>query len=203
MPRLLLSIRRLFQLLREFWYFTPLRNEERVYRNKEGYIIVTGIWLIFSLFSTLPFLFSGSISNFGDAFFESMSGFTTTGATIIPNVESMPHGILFWRSLTQWLGGIGIILISLSVIPVLKSLNIQLAATEFTGLTSNKIHPRTKDTAIRLLTIYLALTLAETIFLIFRWNDVFLMLSVIHFRPFLPVVSQHGMMGSQHYPHLI
>jgi trk system potassium uptake protein TrkH len=153
--------------------FSPLRNEERVYKNKEGYIIVTGIWLILSLFSTLPYLFSGTISNFSDAFFESMSGFTTTGATIIPNVESMPHGILFWRSMTQWLGGMGIIIISLSVIPVLKSFNIQLAATEFTGLTGNKIHPRTKDTAIRLLTIYLALTVAETIFLISGGMSVF------------------------------
>ena len=97
--------------------FTPLRNEERIFGNKEGYIIVTGIWLIFSLFGTLPFLLSGSITSFGDAFFESMSGFTTTGATILTNIESMPHGILFWRSLTQWLGGIGIIFISLSVFP--------------------------------------------------------------------------------------
>ena len=89
--------------------FTPLRNEERIFGNKEGYIIVTGIWIIFSIFGTLPFLISGSITSFGDAFFESMSGFTTTGATILTNIESMPHGILFWRSLTQWLGGIGII----------------------------------------------------------------------------------------------
>jgi trk system potassium uptake protein len=76
--------------------FTPFRNEERIYGNKEGYIIVTGIWLIFSLFGTLPFLISGSITSFGDAFFESMSGFTTTGATILPDVESMTNGILFW-----------------------------------------------------------------------------------------------------------
>ena len=108
--------------------FTPLRNEERIFGNKEGYIIVTGIWVIFSVFGTLPFIISGSISNFGDAFFESMSGFTTTGATILTNIESMPHGILLWRSVTQWLGGMGIILISLSVFPVFKSVNIQLAA---------------------------------------------------------------------------
>ena len=75
--------------------FTPFRNIEKIYGNKEGYIIVTGICLIFSLFGTLPFLLSGSIKNFGDAFFESMSGFTTTGATILTNVESLPHGILF------------------------------------------------------------------------------------------------------------
>jgi trk system potassium uptake protein len=146
--------------------FTPLRNEERIYGNKEGYIIVTGIWILFSLFGTLPFILSGSIKNFGDAFFESISGFTTTGATILTDVESMPHGILFWRSLTQWLGGIGIIIISLSFFPVVKSINIQLAATEFSGQPTDKIHPRIKDAAKRLVTIYFLLTLAEILLLL-------------------------------------
>jgi trk system potassium uptake protein len=153
--------------------FTPLRNEEKIVGTREGYIIVTGIWLIFSIFGTLPFLFSGSIHNFGDAFFESMSGFTTTGATILPDIESMPHGILFWRSVTQWLGGIGIIFISLSVFPVLKSFNIQLAATEFSGQPTDKIHPRIKDAAKRLVSIYCLLTLAESILLIFGGMSVF------------------------------
>ena len=153
--------------------FTPLRNEERIFGNKEGYIIVTAIWIISSMFGTLPLIFSGSIKSFGDAFFESMSGFTTTGATIITNVESMSHGILFWRSLTQWLGGIGIILISLSVFPVFKSFNIQVAATDFSGFLTDKIHPRTKDAAKRLLGIYSALTLAEIILLIIGGMPVF------------------------------
>ncbi len=141
--------------------FTPFRNEEKIYGNKEGYIIVTGIWLIFSLFGTLPFLMSGSITSFGDAFFESMSGFTTTGATILPDVEIMPNGILFWRSLTQWLGGVGIIFISLSLIPVFKSLNIQVSAAEFSGQATDKIHPRIIDAAKRLIAIYLILTCLE------------------------------------------
>jgi len=153
--------------------FTPLRNEERIFGNKEGYIIVTGIWLIFSLFGTLPFIISGSISSFGDAFFESMSGFTTTGATILTNIESMPHGILFWRSLTQWLGGIGIIFISLSVFPVFKSFNIQLAAIEFSGQSTDKIHPRIKETAKRLVAIYFLLTFSEVILLIIGGMPVF------------------------------
>lgn len=153
--------------------FTPLRNEERIFGNKEGYIIVTGIWLIFSLFGTLPFIISGSVSRFGDAFFESISGFTTTGATILTNIESMPHGILFWRSLTQWLGGIGIIFISLSVFPVFKTFNIQLAAIEFSGHSTDKIHPRTKDAAIRLVTIYFLLTLSEVVLLIIGGMPVF------------------------------
>jgi trk system potassium uptake protein TrkH len=153
--------------------FTPLRNEERIYGKKEGYIIVTGIWLIFTLFGTLPFLLSGSISSFGDAFFESMSGFTTTGATILTDIESLPHGILFWRSLTQWLGGIGIIFISLSAFPFYKSINIQLTATEFSGQPADKIHPRIKDAAKRLVTIYFFLTLAEVILLIIGEMPVF------------------------------
>ena len=146
--------------------FTPLRNEERIFGKREGYIIVTGIWLIFSAFGTLPFLISGSITSFGDAFFESMSGFTTTGATILTNIESMSHGILFWRSLTQWLGGICIIFISLSVFPVFKSFNIQIAATEFSGQPTDKIHPRIKDIAKRLVGIYFLLTFSEVILLI-------------------------------------
>jgi len=146
--------------------FTPLRNEEKIYGNKEGYIIVTGIWLLYSFFGTLPFILSGSITSFGDAFFESISGFTTTGATIITDIESIPHGILFWRSLTQWLGGMGIIIISLSFFPVVKSINIQLAATEFSGLPTDKIHPRIKDAAKRLVLIYVLLTIAEIILLL-------------------------------------
>jgi trk system potassium uptake protein TrkH len=153
--------------------FTPLRNEEKIYGNKEGYIIVTGTWLVFSLFGTLPFLLSGSIKSFGDAFFESMSGFTTTGATILTNIESMPHGILFWRSLTQWLGGIGIIFISLSVIPVFKSFNIQIAAIEFSGQPTDKINPRIKGAAIRLVAIYFLLTLSEIILLVLGGMPIF------------------------------
>lgn len=145
--------------------FTPLRNEH-VYGNKEGYLIVTGMWLVISLFGTLPYIISGSVTSFGDAFFESMSGFTTTGATIIKDVESMPHGILFWRSLTQWLGGIGIIFISLAVLPVFKTINIQLTANEFSGHPTDKIHPRILDAAKRLLAIYLILTLAEVLLLV-------------------------------------
>jgi trk system potassium uptake protein TrkH len=163
----------LITILAGILVFTPLRNEERVSGNKEGYIIITGIWILFSLFGTLPFLLSGSIKGFGDAFFESMSGFTTTGATIFTNVESLPHGILFWRSLTQWLGGAGLMFISLSIFPVVRSINIQVAATEFSGHQIEKIHPRIKDTAGRLLLIYSGITLTETILLIVGGMPVF------------------------------
>lgn len=145
---------------------TPLHSDEKISGNREGYLIVTSTWVIFSLFGTLPFLFSGSINNFGDAFFESMSGFTTTGATIIPDIESLPMGIILWRSLTQWIGGIGIILISLSLFPIVKSVNIQLTVTEFSGQQSDKIQPRFIEAAKRLITIYILLTLAEVLLLL-------------------------------------
>jgi trk system potassium uptake protein TrkH len=102
-----------------------------------------------------------------------MSGFTTTGATILTNIESLPYGVLFWRSLTQWVGGVGMIIISLSVFPFFKSINIQLTATEFSGLPADKIHPRIKDAAKRLITIYFLLTLAEVILLTIGGMPVF------------------------------
>jgi trk system potassium uptake protein TrkH len=145
--------------------FTPLRKEEKITGNKEGYIIITGSWLIFSLFGMLPYLLSHSVNNFTDAFFESVSGFTTTGATIFDDVESLKHGILFWRSLTQWLGGIGIIFISLYVLPVFKSIYIQLPAGDFTGQPPDKIHPRIRDAARRLIFIYCTLTFSEAVLL--------------------------------------
>jgi trk system potassium uptake protein TrkH len=108
---------------------------------------------------------SGSVKSFGDAFFESISGFTTTGASIFTDVESLPRGILFWRSLTQWIGGMGIIFISLSIFPVVRSINIQIAATEFSGKQIEKIHPRIKNAARRLILIYIGITLAEVVLL--------------------------------------
>lgn len=152
---------------------TPLHSDERVYGNREGYIIVTATWVIFSLFGTLPYLFSGAISNFGDAFFESMSGLTTTGATIITDIESIPQGIILWRSLTQWIGGLGIIFISLSLVPIVKSVNIQLSVTDYSGQQSDKIQPRFIEAAKRLVTIYILLTLAETLLLFIAGMPVF------------------------------
>ncbi len=153
--------------------FTPLRNVEKLYGNREGYIILTGIWLVLSLFGTLPYLLGGSIKSFTDAFFESMSGFTTTGATILRDIESLPHGLLFWRSITQWLGGIGFIIISLSVLQVVKTINIQLTITDFTGQSSDKIHPKIQEAGKRLITLYTILTFGEAIMLIIGGMNVF------------------------------
>lgn len=146
--------------------FTPLRHEEKVYGTREGYIINTCIWLLFSAFGTLPYLFSSAADNFTDAFFESISGFTTTAATIFKNVDSLPHGILFWRSLTQWIGGIVIITLSFYVLPVIKSVNIQISTTEFSGHLTDKIHPKVIETTKRLVSIYIILTLAEALLLL-------------------------------------
>jgi len=146
--------------------FTPLRNEEHLSGNKEGFVALTGIWIILSSFGTLPYLFSGTFSTFTDAFFESMSGFTTTGATLLAYPESQSHGILFWRSITQWLGGIGFILISLSMLPVVRSLNIQLTITDFTGQAADKINPRVSEAAKRLVGAYVAITIGEILLLL-------------------------------------
>jgi trk system potassium uptake protein TrkH len=153
--------------------FTPLRRTEKVYGNREGYIIVAGIWVIFALFGTLPFLFSGTLKDFTDAFFESISGFTTTGATIITDIDSVPKAVLFWRSLTQWVGGMGIIFLSLYILPVFRDLNIQLTTTEFSGQQSDKIHPRTIDAMKRMIGIYIALTVTEMILLVIAGMPVF------------------------------
>ncbi|MCC6256105.1 MAG: TrkH family potassium uptake protein, partial [Ignavibacteriaceae bacterium] len=100
------------------WLFT--RKTDRLELGKrEGYLIVTLGWICMSLFGALPFIFHGSIPNFSNAFFETMSGFTTTGASILTDIESMPHGLLFWRSFTQWIGGMGIIVLSLAILPLL------------------------------------------------------------------------------------
>ncbi|HVN57403.1 MAG TPA: TrkH family potassium uptake protein [Bacteroidales bacterium] len=145
--------------------FTPLKDEDKAYGSREGHIIVAGIWVIFALFGTLPYLFSGTIHGFTNAFFESMSGFTTTGATIVTDIDTLPKGILFWRSLTQWIGGMGVIFLSLYILPVFRDLNIQLSTTEFAGQASDKIHPKVVETVKRLVALYIILTLGEIVLL--------------------------------------
>lgn len=140
---------------------------------REGYLIVTLSWVIFSLFGSLPFILKGHIPSFTDAFFETMSGFTTTGASILNDIEAMPHGLLYWRSMTQWLGGMGIIVLSLAILPVLKIGNMQLFIAEVPGPTPDKLHPKVKETAKRLWAIYAIFTLAETILLVLGEMNLF------------------------------
>ncbi len=132
---------------------------------REGYIIVSMVWIVFSFVGSLPFIFSGEIPDLTNAFFETMSGFTTTGSSILNDIESLPHGILFWRSIIQWMGGMGIIVLSLAVLPILGIGGMQLFTAEVPGPVPDKIHPRVKETAKRLWLIYLILTTVETILL--------------------------------------
>ncbi|MDD4490436.1 MAG: TrkH family potassium uptake protein [Paludibacter sp.] len=132
---------------------------------REGSLIVTFIWIVFSLFGLLPFWISGSIPSFTDAFFETISGFTTTGASILNNIEELSHSMLFWRSLTHWIGGLGIIVISLALLPVFGVSGAQLFAAESAGPTKDKIHPKINETAKRLFLIYIILTISESILL--------------------------------------
>src|SRR5690606_30751881 len=146
------------------WFFTRKTNKD--IKRREGYIIVTLGWIIMSLFGSVPFVIHGSVPSYTDAFFETMSGFTTTGATILTNVEALPHGLLYWRSLTQWLGGMGIIVLSLAILPPLGIGGMQLFIAEVPGPTKDKIHPRIRETAKRLWGIYLILTIAEVLLLL-------------------------------------
>ena len=134
-------------------------------KKRDGYLIVTLSWLSMAIFATLPYLISGSIPSIANAFFESLSGLTTTGASILDNIEELPKGILFWRSMTQWLGGMGIIVLTIAILPMLGIGGMELFVAEAPGPTKDKIHPRIKETAKRLWIIYLALTIGETIML--------------------------------------
>ena len=133
---------------------------------KEGFLLTTLVWVVFSVFGMLPFLFSGVVGNMTDAFYETMAGFTTTGSTIFNDVEVLPRGILVWRSLMQWIGGMGIILFTLAVIPMLnKTGGVQLFNAEVTGITHDKLRPRVSQTAIGLWGVYIGLTVVMAVLL--------------------------------------
>jgi trk system potassium uptake protein len=140
-----------------FRYFTR-KSDQRNIGKKEGYIIVTLTWISISLFGALPFYLSGYIPSFTDAFFETISGFTTTGATILTDIEALPKGLLFWRSMTHWLGGMGIIVLTLAILPILGVGGMQLFVAEAAGTTPNRLHPRITQTAKRLWLIYVFFT---------------------------------------------
>ena len=142
-----------------------VRNTKRSLGKREGYLVVSTVWVLFSIFGALPFFLSGAIPSYTDAFFETISGFTTTGASILNDIESLSHGLLFWRSITQWLGGMGIIVMALAILPILGIGGMQLFIAEVPGPTPDKLHPRIKGTAKRLWGIYILLTFIETILL--------------------------------------
>ena len=142
-------------------------------KKRDGYLIVIGGWLFMTLFGCLPYLISGSIPDLTNAFFETMSGFTTTGSTILNDIESLPRSILFWRSMTQWIGGMGIIVLTIAILPLLGIGGMELFIAEAPGPTKDKIHPRIKETAKRLWIIYFGLTFLETIILMVIGLDFF------------------------------
>ncbi|TAI46822.1 TrkH family potassium uptake protein [Flagellimonas allohymeniacidonis] len=141
------------------------RGHKKEVKRKEGYIVVTFGWIIMSISGTLPYLFSGAIPSFTNAFFETISGYTTTGASILDDIESLPEGILLWRSLTHWIGGMGIIVLAIAILPLLGIGGMQLFAAEAPGPAGDKLHPRITDTAKRLWLIYFGYTVAETLLL--------------------------------------
>lgn len=140
------------------------RGAEKRFSRRDGYIIVSFSWVVFSLVGMLPYVLSGYIPSISDAFFETMSGFTTTGASILPNIETLPHGLLFWRSMTQWIGGLGIIFFTIAVLPVFGVGGVQLFAAEATGPRHDKVHPRIEVTAKWIWSIYLGLTVVCAMF---------------------------------------
>ncbi len=141
------------------------RGHKKEVKRKEGYIIVTFGWIVMSVSGVLPYLFSGAIPDITNALFETVSGYTTTGASILDDIEVLPEGILFWRSVTHWIGGMGIIVLAIAILPLLGIGGMQLFAAEAPGPAGDKLHPRITDTAKRLWFIYVGYTVAETILL--------------------------------------
>jgi len=141
------------------------RKNRKEIKKRDGFVIVTFGWIFMSLTGTLPYIFTGVIPSFTNAFFETMSGYTTTGASILNDIEILPKGILFWRSITQWIGGMGIIVLAIAILPLLGIGGMELFAAEAPGPGSDKLHPRIADTAKRLWLIYVGYTFIETLFL--------------------------------------
>ena len=148
-----------------FLIMTFSKNNVRQINKRDGYVIVTIGWLTMVFSGMLPYYLTGSINSFPNLFFETMSGYTTTGSTILNDIESLPKSIIFWRSMTHWLGGMGIIVLAIAILPLLGIGGMQLFSAEAPGINSDKIHPRISDTAKRLWIIYVGLTFIETILL--------------------------------------
>jgi len=157
-------------------YFTMPPTSRDKMNIKDGYLNVTLAWVILSLLGTLPYLFSGSITGFVNALFETMSGFSTTGATVIANVEILPHSVLFWRSLTHWIGGVGVILLVIVILPNMRAGGYHLFTLE--SSMKQKILPRTRSIASIILISYLAITVLEVVLL--QLGDMNLFDSICH-----------------------
>ena len=142
-----------------FLFLLMGRNARNSLNRHDAFVVVTAVWIIFSLFGMFPFLIHGSCTNVTDAYFETMSGFSTTGSSIFDDVERLPRGILFWRSLTQWVGGLGIVFFTIAILPSLVGGSVKVFAAEATGPIKAKMHPRLSTTAKWIWSIYLVLTI--------------------------------------------
>ncbi|MAC63744.1 MULTISPECIES: TrkH family potassium uptake protein [Zunongwangia] len=149
------------------------RGHRKELKVREGYIIVSFGWIFMALSGSLPYVMTKAIPDFTNAFFETMSGYTTTGASILNDIESIPKGVLFWRSLTHWIGGMGIIVLAIAILPLLGIGGMQLFAAESPGPSADKLKPRITDTAKRLWLIYVSYTAAETLLLMLAGMDFF------------------------------
>ncbi|MGY6649086.1 TrkH family potassium uptake protein [Wenyingzhuangia sp. IMCC45574] len=145
------------------WFFN--RKAEKNLQKRDGYLIVTLGWLMLTLTGSLPYLFTGTITSFPDAIFETISGYSTTGASILTDIEAVPKGVLFWRSSTHWIGGMGIIVLTVAILPLLGIGGMQLFVAEAPGPSTDKLHPRITQTAKSLWLIYFGLTFTEFLLL--------------------------------------
>jgi len=143
-----------------------LTSKEGEANHKEGILITTLGWILAAGFGALPFYFYGTFPTYTDCYFEAMSGFTTTGASVLAEIEKQPAGILFWQSLTHWIGGMGIVVLSLAILPALGAGGMQLFKAEVPGPTADKLVPRLRDTAKRLYVVYTIISAVEVVFLL-------------------------------------
>ncbi|MGL4335751.1 MAG: TrkH family potassium uptake protein [Turicibacter sp.] len=150
-----------------------IKKTDKKIKARDGFAIVAFGWILISIFGALPFYLSGTIPSFVDAFFESASGFTTTGASILNQIEGLPHGILFWRSFTHWVGGMGILVLTIALLPSMGSGSMQVMKAESPGPVVGKIVPRLQKSAKILYFIYFAITIAEVILLYFAGMSLF------------------------------
>ena len=162
----------LVMILGGFMMLISRNHEPQIYK-REGYLIVTLGWVMMTLTGMIPYILTNTIEDLPSVFFETMSGYTATGSTILTDIESLPAGILFWRSMTHWIGGMGIIVLAIAILPLLGIGGMQLFTAEAPGPNSDKLHPRITDTAKRLWLIYVTLTIVETLLLYLAGMSIF------------------------------
>ena len=151
--------------LSSWWMLLAGRKAERRVGEREGYVIVATVWIVYSLFGMLPYWLSGALPDLTDAWYETMAGFTTTGSTVFTDVTAQTHSVLLWRALTQWIGGMGIIVLSVAILPLFGLGGMQLYSAEVTGVSYEKLSPRIADTAKHMWLTYIGLTIAEGLLL--------------------------------------